>query len=812
MTDNAEDRAETMEVEDDKRSSARVLEEIEKAKRSLNDWHGLCDNIDDIYARKDSYVESDWLDPDYDLFWASSEIMKPAVYARIPKPVVSPLFKDRRALQNTTAELLERSVTSAFYRTNLDEAMCCTRDDLIFYNRGQQWVTYETDEKGGGKRICVEHLDRKDFLHPPARKWSDVPWVARRAWMWPSAANDRFQEHLPADSKDVLENAPTCSGEGENKENNGKIGIWEVWHKEDDRVYWVAEGISVILDEGEPHLKLRGFFPCPRPAYGTLKPRSLVPVPDYVRYAGHFKKINSLTRRIYDLLDMVRMKGLIPSGGDAADAVAQLIKDDSNSSMLIEVPGAALLASGGAASFVQWLPLADIATAIQGLIEARRELFSDYDRLSGISDIMRGETDADETLGAQQLKSQYGSVRVREKVEELQRIARDVTEIASEIMSDEFDKETLLDMSQMEIPTKAEVKAKVSEIEKAAKAELKELGEKAKQMAHMAQQQGQQIDPAQAQQQLQQAQQQIVGKYGPLLQQASDQVPIEDVMKLLRDDKARSFAFEIETDSTVLTDELQEKASRNEFLTVFSGAQAGLASMAAMGPAGAKLAGEILKFVLQTYRVGRSLNSVIDEFIDAAPQMAAAAANNGGEEANQAIAEANKKLADAEMEKAKAQTVKVQNDAAAKQQDLQAKISQLQLDGQEKQFKASVEAETLRGKLAEQDAKINLMQAQTAEILNTIGLDVRKQDLEEYKAATDTQFKANDQAMSVEDQQRQAVESERNAAMDDRQQTHAEQQGERAESRADRQQEFSEQSSDRQMTLAERQAAKDPVG
>jgi hypothetical protein len=139
------------------------------------------------------------------------------------------------------------------------------------------------------------------------------------------------------------------------------------------------------------------------------------------------------------------------------------------------VPGAALMA-GSSTGFVTWLPLADIATAIQGLIEARRELFSDYDRLSGISDIMRGETEADETLGAQQLKSQYGSVRVREKIDELQRLARDVTQIAAEIMAEEFSKETLLDMSQMEIPTKAEIEKKVKQIENDAKDELKEFG------------------------------------------------------------------------------------------------------------------------------------------------------------------------------------------------------------------------------------------------------------------------------------------------------------------------------------------------
>src|SRR3546814_7856612 len=84
--------------------------------------------------------------------------------------------------------------------------------------------------------------------------------------------------------------------------------------------------------------------------------------------------------------------------------------------------------------------------------------------------------------------------------------------------------------------------------------------------------QAQEVDPAQAQQAFQQGQQQILAKYAPMLKEAESQVPIEDVMKLLRDDKGRNFTFEIESSSTIMTDELQEKQSRNEFMQAFTNA------------------------------------------------------------------------------------------------------------------------------------------------------------------------------------------------------------------------------------------------
>lgn len=825
MADTFDDREDEddLTVKGDAKSSARVLAAIKKAERAFSDWQGICDSIDDVYSREDGrggnagFISGDWIDPEYDLFWASMEVMKPAVYAKPPEPVVSPQFKDKRKLQSTTAELLERSVKSAFDRTDLDEGMLCTRDDLIFYNRGQLWLTYETDEKGGGQRVCVEHTDRKDFLHAPARKWSEVPWVAKRAWMTRSELRKRFRKT----SGDAYKDAKLCSGDGEDKENKGTAGVWEVWDKANDRVFWCSEGVRTLLDEGKPHLKLRGFYPCPRPAYGTLKPRTLMPRPDYIRYAAHFNKINSLTRRIYDLLDMVRMKGLIPAGGDIGDAVEQALKDDNNSALLIPVPAAALI-QGSSGSFVQWMPLEQIAAAITGLIEARRELFNDFDRLSGISDIMRGEVDADEKLGQSRLKSQYGSVRVREKIDELQRIARDTTEIAAEIMAEHFSKDTLLEMSQMLIPSRAEIEKRTKAIESAAREELGNLTKKAEQMIAQAKGQGQEVDPQQAQEQFEQAKQQIVAKYAAALQMESDQVPIEDVMKLLRDDKARGFAFEIATDSTIMTDELQEKASRNEFLTVFSGATQGLIGLSNLGEPAAKLAGGVLKFVLQPYRVGRELDALIDDFIDAAPEMAARAQGEQGDEGTDALAAAQGKLAEAEMVKAQAQTMKAQTDAQGKMQDLQLRMAQaqqkaaddqrkLELDVAKAQEQARATQEKAAKDLAEMEAKINLMQAQTAEILNKIGLDVRKQDLEEYKAAEASQAQAVDQAMQAEGAARDADMAERGEMRADRQQVVSEEQGARSEDRADRQQQFSERSGERQMTLAERQAAREPA-
>lgn len=759
----------TLKVDDEPQSSARVLAAIAKAENHWQSYQSLCDRIDEVYARP--YTDGiPWGDADYDLFWASTEILKTAIYARPPKPVVSPMFNDRRKLYVTTADVLERSVASAYERGGIDEALICVRDDLIFYNRGQLWVTYESHD---GQRICIDHVDRKDFLHPPARKWSEVPWVARRAWMSRDEMKDRFP------GKPVVMATYTCADGDDDAQTEGRAGVWEVWHKGDNRVYWVTPGVDVILDQSKPHYDLDGFFPCPRPAYGTRRQRTLEPRPDYIRYAGLLQKINTLTRRIYGLLDMVRMKGLIAAGGDIGDAVEQLMREDGSTSILIPVPGA-LISGSAAANFVQWLPVVEIATAITGLIEARRELMADFDRLSGISDIMRGETEANETLGAQRLKGQYGSVRVKSKCDEVVRIARDVTRIAAELMAENFSQKTLLDMCQMEIPTKSELKRQISEVEEAAEEEMRALSEKARQVPPPQQ-------PEQAQQmqaEFHQAQQAIIAKYAPQLQALSAEVPVEDVMKLLRDHKARNFAFEIETDSTILTDETEAKARAAEFYTAFTGGIQGLIGAASMGEEAIRVASEVLKYTLSPYRPPRSVLAAIDDFLDAAPQIAERQAAQQGEGGDDQGTEA---LAAAEMEKAKAQMAKVEADATLKQAELQQRMTQMQIDMQEKQAKMQMENQKLQlqaskqqqefaAKMAEMDAKQNLMQAQTAEILNKIGLDVRKQDLEEYRAAADIQARQTDQVMAAQGQAQDAAFRDRGEERADRQQNVAERQ------------------------------------
>lgn len=660
-------------IEDEPRSAKPYLDAILEAERQFQRYQHKADRIDKLYSSLQTLsgmglgVDGRLDDREYNLFWASVEVIKPSIYSRPPVPVVTTKFKDRNPVKRTTAELLERSVVSGFDISDIDQVMLSVRDDLVIVARGVIWVTYE--DEGSDEKVCIEHIDRTDFIHEPVRKWADVGWVARRAWLSRREMEERFGKEAVDSANFSTRKEDDTDGARSRVE---QAGVWEVWHKAKNKVIWVTEGCEEVLDMGDPHLKLQGFFPCPRPAYGTLQRRTLVPVPDISYIEDQLETINELTMRIHDLCDKLVVKGIVPAGTDVGDALEAALRETDASYMLIPVP--AMSMTDGAA--VQWLPIEQVAQAILAAVEARRELIGNVQELFGIADIMRGESEAAETAKAQTLKAQYGSVRIRDRVNELIRIARDTVQIMAEIMAEEFSFDTLMTMSQMELPTDADVKREMKLLEKSARQELTALVDKAEEVM-----QGQQeIDPQQAQQQLQQAQQEIIGKYQPQIEKLSQSVTVEMVRDLLRDDKIRPFVFDIETDSTIYPDEMAEKQSRNEFMQVFVTASQALAPLAMSGPAGAKLAGGLIKFQLGPYRAGRELDGMIDEWVESLENMPQQP--NPDAEKNAAEAEYKKGMLALEGQKLQQEGQFRQSEIGLKEQELQLKAAEIQMKPQ----------------------------------------------------------------------------------------------------------------------------------
>src|SRR4029079_4085525 len=440
------------------KKSKAWLNRLIEAEEAFEAWNDHCDRIDKLYASLDRLATTNSnkmvRDREFAMFWANCEVIKPSIYASAPVPVVVPKFKDRRPVYQQASELMERCCNVAFDLTRINDLMLLVRDDLALTGRGVPWCRYVSKREGrfGAERVEIDFKGRRDFLHSLSANWREVTWVAAASYLTRSEARKRFRKH----SGDMYQQADyKVDKEGREvggADNRERAAFWEIWVKNENKVIWVSHGCEDILDEGDPHLELQNYFPCPKPAYGTLQRGSLVPVPDALQYKDQLDEINLLTARIHALSDALEAKGFYPAGGaEMAEAVQAAVETNTPGRLLVPISNWA--AFGGTKEVVIWLPIDMIATTITALVALRKQIIEDIYQITGMADIMRGDTDPNETLGAQKLKNQYGTTRVRDKQQEMVRVARDLVEISSEIITEKFSDVTMIEMSQTQLPT-----------------------------------------------------------------------------------------------------------------------------------------------------------------------------------------------------------------------------------------------------------------------------------------------------------------------------------------------------------------------
>lgn len=662
----------------DLRAAKPWLDEIEDARKAFQDYHDICDKIDKQYSDLKA-LSSLHAEREMQIFWANLEVLKPSIYARQPVPIVQGRFKNQQRDQELVrhaSEILERSLITSFDMGDIHDCLKLARDDLATNGRGVIWCRLDEDENGV-QRVDYEHIDRRDFCHQPARKWKEVRWVARKTYLTPERLRARFPE-APLD-KIKFE---TRRGEDNQYSSERTACVYEIWHRARGCVVWVTDGPDDVLDIMEPFLRLERFFPCPRPAYGTLQRNTLIPVPDFVYYRDQIEEINELTARISALSEALRLKGFYAGGNeDVATAIETALKRTDNNAILIPVSNVAAFGGGSLKDALVWMPVDMVAAVIVQLIALRKQLIDDVYQITGLSDIMRGATDASETLGAQQLKSQYGSVRIRERQEDMVRLALDAARIAGEIMAENFRPEELLLMSQYQAaPAQAEIAQQVQQIDmQVMQARMNP------QIMAMAQE-----NPEQAQQLLQQAEQRK--------QQLMQTTTLEQVFEFLRNERLRPFVLQIETDSTIQPDEDAAKQRTTEFLSALSMSLGQLAPMVQAQPETADFAGEVIKFAVAPFRSGRQLEAAIDAFVEQMKGM--------GQQQKEDPA-AIKAKADAEAQQAELQM---------KQADMQLKQAELALKQQQAQADAALAMEQARADLQKTQAEIQKIMAEIGRI------------------------------------------------------------------------------------------------
>jgi hypothetical protein len=582
------------------------------------------------------------------LIHSNIEVLKPLLFSETPQPIVRRRFRgDGKSATDETAlmaaEVGQRIADYILDTERFDYAMECVRDDRLIVGRGAARAMYSatfksepvlspegipvldatghpaTREVKASERVRIKHVPWSRLVIAPGHDWDEAPWIAFEVPMTRSQVERRFgaatcetfnfsekglagMRQFPdqADRRDQTTVAPI----DETGTPTGNVfdvaAVWEVWNRDDREILWWSPSCpDRILDEETDILGLEEFYPMPRPLMATTKSGSMNPRPDIRYYEGRAEEIDIATKKLKQLLKIISVSGLIP--GDVAEEVKKILQGDN---VMVAVSSwLGVMEKGGLSGqgMIQWLPLQQIIQAATALITMRDQAKMAMFEASGISDIMRAQGDPRETAAAQNLKGKYAGMRLADQQRAMAIYARDSLRIMVEIAVEHFSTETLADICGLDLPLyEAERQAAIAQQEQA-KMTFQQMAE-----LHAAGSQMPDVDPGPAP--VPPPEVHIPGTSWELVHQR------------LRDDLKRKITISIETQSTVLADEQADKQARVEFIQAMASFVQTIMPMAMSGAFPMKTAKELLLFGIRGFPKSRTLESLIAQLPDEAPQ------------------------------------------------------------------------------------------------------------------------------------------------------------------------------------------------
>lgn len=673
--------------------ASRWQAELRAAEKDRTGWLKQCMEIERRY--REAKIGEGQTTTDkvrFNVLWSNIQTLKPAVYSRPPMPVVQRRFRDQDPVARAASMILQRSLSYVIEDGDVHELTKQLVDDFLLYARGTSWVRYEPhystpaqpgvlaaeseidaeDPEDEGVQVTntgddaenenVEEpeweevewdfVDRRDFFNGPGAVWAEVGWVARRVRM----TRDDGVKRFGAKFKKVNLSWKPIHASDDTPEDDAVIRraeVVELWDKSTKTVLWFGDpfGDITLLDKRDDPLTLRGFFPCPRPLFGTTTSGSLMPVPDYVEYQDQARELDDLTARIAGLTSSIKVAGAYDS---RFPELARIFDEGMENQLVAIDQWIEFAQKGGMAGGISLVPMLEMIQTLQALIEARTQVKSDLYEVSGIADVIRGSTAPEETATAQRIKGRYATMRLSDRQLEVARYVRDMLRISGEIICEHFSPQTLRLVSNFD---------------------QTELGKPAPEMPPMMGHNG-----------------------GPPMPMATAGVPppqpgagggippvpppsiFDQAVALLKNDKLRGFRIDIEDQSTIAMDDEAEKAARVQFLkSVGDYIQSAAQIPPQMAPAMLPLLGKLLLFGARAFRAGLEMETAIEDAITKLSEQAAQQAANPPP--------------NPEMIKAQTEQQKTQAEMQMRQQEMQATMQQAQAEAQFKMQQAQAAAQ-----------------------------------------------------------------------------------------------------------------------
>lgn len=679
------------------------LGEIDAAKKREKDWRKEGERILDIYSGKKN-------EP-FNILYSNTETLLPALYSAVPRPVVQRRFKDEDPLGKMASTAGQRGLeflldTNTEGYETFDSAMRAAALDGLLPGRGVTGVKYEHDTQEvvpdgaaegtepipvkNWETVCPDSISWDRFLHGYARKWSKVPWISYEMHLDREGA-----ENLGIDAA-ILDKITFTEGEAEQSdsetqepksEEDRNLGekktamFYQIWDKDGGRkLRYLCPQYkeSMCLEQDDP-LGITGFFNCPRPIQFLEKSNDLMPVALYVLYEEQAKELNNLSRRIKAVTAAIKAKAVYDT--ELGDDIKALMEDD-EPALVPADKSSSLAAEKGLANAVWFWPVEKLIVVLRELYAARDQCKAVIYEITGIADIMRGATVASETATAQEIKSQWGTLRLKRLQKEVQRYARDLLRMMLEVAAKKFSERTWAQMTGLPFITT-------------------EKREQAMSIAQAAQAAGQPPPPE--------------------IAQALQAPEWAKVLETLRNDTQRAYRIDIETNSTVEAEATEDQKHIAEVMNALAQYLNGVAPLVVSGSMPFEAAQAMLLAIIRRFRFGPELEEYVKAMKPPKPpedgkaeaEKAKAQMERERFQQEQAAATQERQAREGEMKlkalvesaKAKAELERIDREVQAAQQEHIYKMRELAAKAEYNALMAQLKERQMRAKIAETEAK-----------------------------------------------------------------------------------------------------------
>lgn len=420
-----------------KKSTSSVWDDrLTKSEKYLNTWQEHATKVYERYEDKREGNDTGARIKKVNLFYANVNTLKESLFNSLPKADVEKIHKGdyndqvARVACMVTERVLNYETECA---PDFGEAISLSILDRLVPGLGQLWCSFGIDEDAEGntipgtEKILVEHLFWKDFGWEPAKRWSKVSWVWRKLHLTKEDFVAKFgQEALDA----IGAPNPTRSDYDMRDVDKDKICVYEIWDKKNKRVIFRYKGYEPDLLSVDDPYKLEKFFPCPRPLIANVTTNNFIPVTDYHLAQDQYNQLDELYARISLIIDAMKVAGIYSS--DQGQSIGRMLSEGENK--LIPVDNWAMLKEqGGIAGLIEWYPIQNVVMVLEKLQQQFEAIKGLLAEVSGMADIVRGDSNQYETAKAQQIKAQFASVRMNGYQRDVAIFVRDTMRIMADL-------------------------------------------------------------------------------------------------------------------------------------------------------------------------------------------------------------------------------------------------------------------------------------------------------------------------------------------------------------------------------------------